>query len=306
MVVGLRLKGMTMLQFVQTSIFESPAQTLVNTVNTVGVMGKGIAKEFKQKYPPMFREYKGFCDSNELTIGALHIWRSQQKWVLNFPTKTTWRLPSKIEYIEQGLKTFRQHYPILGIRSISFPPLGCGNGNLNWGEVKPLMIRYLRNLDIPIWIHEKHVAQSFQPEQEEPNAKRAPETYDEFFADLKSVAIECSGRFAHYPMHWPYQAEFNEKDRHLHIFFDREHIVDEEFINVAWIGLKLGVLTLDHFGSPANQRFAGYLMPLISRLPYVKTLNMRREQKGGTREILGLYFTDAAAGFEEYRIRALA
>ena len=73
-----------MLTYVYNSLFDSPAQTLVNTVNTVGVMGKGIAKAFKEKYPDMFREYKRLCDSGELSIGKIHLWRSPQRLVLNF------------------------------------------------------------------------------------------------------------------------------------------------------------------------------------------------------------------------------
>ena len=99
-----------MITFLESSIFSSPAQTLVNTVNTVGVMGKGIAKEFKRTYPSMYREYRALCDSNQLEIGKLHLWRSDSRWVLNFPTKTTWRLPSKIEYIEAGLIKFLSNY----------------------------------------------------------------------------------------------------------------------------------------------------------------------------------------------------
>jgi O-acetyl-ADP-ribose deacetylase (regulator of RNase III) len=91
-----------MLTYLYTSLFDSPAQTLVNTVNTVGVMGKGVAKTFRERYPAMFKEYKKLCDGGALTIGSLHLWKSDDRWVLNFPTKTTWRLPSKLEYIQQG------------------------------------------------------------------------------------------------------------------------------------------------------------------------------------------------------------
>ena len=171
-----------MLRFVQSPLFFSPAQTLVNTVNTVGVMGKGLAAEFKARFPAMFREYKGYCDSRQLNIGTLHVWRTPQRWVLNFPTKTTWKLPSKLEYIEHGLVTFR--HPAISnwnIRSILFPPLGCGNGNLDWATVKPMMSYYLHNLDIPIWVHEQFVYQQ-RPEQDEEAAHRPPATYQEFLS----------------------------------------------------------------------------------------------------------------------------
>ena len=96
--------------YVRGNIFESPAETLVNTVNTVGVMGKGIAYEFKRLYPEMFREYRDLCERGSLQIGALYLYRTDHKSVLNFPTKKHWRSPSQPEYIEEGLKTFVRTY----------------------------------------------------------------------------------------------------------------------------------------------------------------------------------------------------
>lgn len=152
-----------MITYVRTNIFESNAQVLVNTVNTVGVMGKGLAKEFKRIYPEMFEAYQKYCEDSSLTVGKLQIFRTSNKWVLNFPTKTSWRNPSKLEYIEQGLQKFVANYERQGIRSISFPMLGCGNGGLPWEEVKPIMEKYFKNLPIDIFIH---IAKKdeFQPE----------------------------------------------------------------------------------------------------------------------------------------------
>ncbi|GAA0615572.1 hypothetical protein GCM10009001_36010 [Virgibacillus siamensis] len=95
-----------MITYVRKDIFESPAQVLVNTVNTVGVMGKGIAKTFKIMYPDMFKQYQILCEDNQLTVGKLWIFKTEHKWILNFPTKTHWRSPSKLAYIEEGLKKF--------------------------------------------------------------------------------------------------------------------------------------------------------------------------------------------------------
>lgn len=146
--------------YVRTNIFESNAQVLVNTVNTVGVMGKGLAKEFKRLYPDMFKQYQQFCENGSLTIGKLHLYKTPNKWILNFPTKKNWRNPSKLEYIEQGLQKFVDNYERLGITSISFPMLGCGNGGLSWdNEVKPLMEKYLNGLPIEVYVHiDKHDA----------------------------------------------------------------------------------------------------------------------------------------------------
>jgi O-acetyl-ADP-ribose deacetylase (regulator of RNase III) len=143
-----------MITYVRTNIFESSANVLVNTVNTVGVMGKGLAKEFKRIYPDMFKIYQKFCEEGALTTGKLQLYKTTNKWIINFPTKANWRSPSKLEYVEQGLQKFVENYERLGIKSISFPMLGCGNGGLSWeDEVKPLMEKYLDTLPIDVFIH---------------------------------------------------------------------------------------------------------------------------------------------------------
>ncbi len=160
-----------MLKYVEGDIFCSPAQVLVNTVNTVGVMGKGIALEFKKRYPEMFLQYKEQCDKHKLVIGRLILWYEPDHWILQFPTKEHWRNPSKLEYIEKGLMTFVRKYADYNISSIAFPKLGCGNGELDWNEVKPLMEKYLKELPIDVFVYlgkgecdkEEH---KFQNEQE--------------------------------------------------------------------------------------------------------------------------------------------
>lgn len=143
-----------MLLYVNQNIFESPAQVLVNAVNTVGVMGKGIAKQYKKMYPEMYRQYRYFCENDMLDIGKLWLYKHETKWILNFPTKKHWRNPSKIEYIEEGLKKFVDTYEEKGIYSVSFPQLGTGNGGLDWNtEVKPLFKKYLNPLPIDVFVH---------------------------------------------------------------------------------------------------------------------------------------------------------
>lgn len=142
-----------MITYLKGDIFRSPAQVLVNTVNTVGVMGKGVALEFKKQYPDMFTAYERVCNEKLLDIGTLMLWKGPDKWILLFPTKKHWRNPSKIEYIEAGLKKFVDTYLEKGITSIAFPRLGCGNGGLKWAEVQPLMEQYLKKLPIPVFIY---------------------------------------------------------------------------------------------------------------------------------------------------------
>jgi O-acetyl-ADP-ribose deacetylase (regulator of RNase III) len=143
-----------MVTYIIGDLFKSPAKVLVNTVNTVGVMGKGIAKMFKAVYPEMFLRYQHLCERGELTVGRLWLYKTSHKWILNFPTKVSWKHPSKPEYIEAGLKRFVATYSQHGITSIAFPKLGCGNGELDWERtVRPLMEKYLAHLAIDIFVY---------------------------------------------------------------------------------------------------------------------------------------------------------
>lgn len=138
------------------NIFNTKAQTIVNTVNCVGVMGKGIALVFKLRYPGMFPLYQDYCKNKLIGIGKLWLYKgeSEAPWILNFPTKFHWKYPSRIEYIEKGLQKFVETYKDKGITSVAFPMLGTHNGGLEKTEVLPLMIKYLEQCDIPVEIYE--------------------------------------------------------------------------------------------------------------------------------------------------------
>jgi O-acetyl-ADP-ribose deacetylase (regulator of RNase III) len=101
----------------------------------------------------MFISYKKVCNSKLFSIGKLQLYKDKEKWILNFPTKYHYKNPSKMEYIETGLKKFVEIYKDKGITSIAFPQLGCSNGGLDWKDVEPLMVKYLDNLDIPVEIY---------------------------------------------------------------------------------------------------------------------------------------------------------
>lgn len=142
-------------EFRKGDIFKSGAEALVNPVNTKGVMGKGLALKFKEKFPDNFYSYKEQCKQNKLKIGSIHCVNSDNQIIFNFPTKDDWRSPSKIEYIELGLKTLRESIKISQIKSIAIPALGCGLGGLDWNDVKPLIIEELRGLsNVKIIVYE--------------------------------------------------------------------------------------------------------------------------------------------------------
>lgn len=135
------------------NIFESKCSTIVNTVNCVGIMGKGIALEFKKKYPEMFMDYVLKCDRGEVKPGVPYIYQKNEVSILNFPTKDHWRSPSRLSYVIDGLEWFTLNYEKYNIKSIAFPPLGCGNGGLAWSVVGPIMYQKLSKLPINVEIY---------------------------------------------------------------------------------------------------------------------------------------------------------
>ena len=146
-----------MIKVLVGDIFNSEMETLVNTVNCTGVMGKGIAKEFKRRYPDMFEEYKAKCERKEIKLGHLTIYEAEDifsnKKILNFPTKGHWKSPSKLRDIITGLDYFITNYKTWNITSIAFPPLGCGNGGLEWSYVGRIMYQKLKDLPLDIEIY---------------------------------------------------------------------------------------------------------------------------------------------------------
>jgi O-acetyl-ADP-ribose deacetylase (regulator of RNase III)/uncharacterized protein YwgA len=132
-------------------IFESECSTIVNTVNCVGVMGKGIALEFKKRYPEMYLDYVKKCNAGTVKTGEPYIYENEDgSQILNFPTKDHWRSPSRLSYVLEGLEWFVRNYEKYHIESIAFPPLGCGNGGLTWDVVGPIMYQKLSKLPIKI------------------------------------------------------------------------------------------------------------------------------------------------------------
>lgn len=138
------------------NLFTSQHQTLVNTINCVGVMGTGVALEFKCRYPDMFARYRDLCAAKELQPGRLWLYTKSPQWVLNFPTKAHWNAPSREIYLKEGLEKFVSTYEQRGITSIAFPLLGASNGKINPVRSKQIMGDYLVKCTIPIeiWEHD--------------------------------------------------------------------------------------------------------------------------------------------------------
>lgn len=132
----------SMINITEGNLLKAPVEALVNTVNTVGVMGKGIALQFRQAYPEMYRAYEKACDAKDVRLGLMQVFDlgglvGGPRWIINFPTKGHWKARSRLADIETGLADLSATVKRLGIRSIALPPLGCGNGGLEWSDVLP-------------------------------------------------------------------------------------------------------------------------------------------------------------------------
>lgn len=127
------------IELTEGDLLAADVEALVNTVNTVGVMGKGLALQFKRAFPEAFREYAKACKAGRVETGRVHLVQrlTSPKVIFNFPTKKHWRQPSRLEWVVEGLVDLRRQVQELGITSIAIPPLGCGHGGLAWEEVRP-------------------------------------------------------------------------------------------------------------------------------------------------------------------------
>ena len=169
-----------MIEFKQGNILEENAVALVNTVNCVGVMGKGIALQFKQAFPQVFQEYKKACTAKEVQPGKMFIVSTGQlfpRYAINFPTKRHWKEKSRIEDIQAGLAALVTDVKQMQIASIAIPPLGCGNGGLEWSDVKPLIVKAFEDVpDVRVIIFEPQgapVASEMKVGTEKPKLTRA-------------------------------------------------------------------------------------------------------------------------------------
>lgn len=271
-----------MLTYRRTSVLDSPAQTLVNTVNCVGVMGKGIAKAFKDRYPAMFAAYKRVCDEHLLEPGKLWLWQGPDHSVLNFPTKVHWRNPSRIEWIEMGLVKFADSYEARGITSISFPRLGCGNGGLNWDDVRPLMERHLSPLPIEIYIHDYEQAIGL-PEHLEDVARRVGGSsqpllvFEDFLKQMGQVIEAADGHFQELTSGRPFTARLDETALHLETSSSAAEM-ELDALRGVWLSLLSGLVTTREAGW-SDTHSGPMVLSLVSLLPQVRALQIHRSSR---------------------------
>lgn len=271
-----------MITYVTGDLFLSPAQVLVNTVNTVGVMGKGVAYEFKGIFPEMFDQYRGLCEAGKLQIGDLWLYRSPNKWILNFPTKKHWRAPSQPNYIEAGLKRFTQIYAQWGIHSIAFPALGCGNGELDFeNQVAPLMEYYLSNLPIHVFIypnrHDQQIPEHRRPAEfrdwlrTQPDALPFTEVWDDIqilLAKQKEYKTVSNGN--------QFAAILQDGDSIRVEASGHIYIIQKETVFDIWQQLRAFGFSARNI-APSLSRHMSYIIPIFAELPYVKLVRLSRD-----------------------------
>lgn len=285
-----------MITYVVTDLFKSPARVLVNTVNTMGVMGKGIAKDYKLIYPEMFTKYQQYCERKQLKIGNLWLYKTSHKWILNFPTKDHWRYPSKPEFIEEGLKKFTKTYHEKGITSISFPMLGCGNGGLDWENVvKPLMEKYLSKLPIDIYIH-LYRKDPFNVEHRSIKdikkwLRSQPESlaYGEVWDDLKSV-FSCKNQFETLDSHKSFTISIVEDTDICIKIVDSDNciIIYENQLLDFWQHLRSVGFSMTSSLPFGLEGYSSYIVSIFKELPYVKPVLMSKQSNDSADMDIGL------------------
>jgi O-acetyl-ADP-ribose deacetylase (regulator of RNase III) len=294
-----------MITYVIGDIFRSPAKVLVNTVNTKGVMGKGLAKDFKALYPEMFLAYQRLCDARKLDVGHLHLFQTANKWILNFPTKNDWKHPSRPAYIEAGLKAFVNAYARANITSIAFPQLGCGHGELDWEtDVQPIMEKHLSKVPIQIFIH-LYRKDVFPKEHHDLRGTKAwlhsePESlgFQEVWEDLSNLT-ENAVHFSTANGESFTATTVREPEEAIRFSGIETFDVPKETVLDVWQYFRsAGFLTADNL--PQGLASHGdMLLTLLGRLPYVSHVQVARGRSPGqTKFAPALQLTPRAANDE--------
>jgi len=245
-------------------------------------MGKGVALQFKQLFPDMFKEYRRHCEQGRFSIGNLSLHKTENKWVLNFPTKKHWRQPSRPEYIEAGLKRLVSIYEETGLYDIAMPLLGCGNGELDWPtQVEPIVERYLKALPINVFIH--FYPRGVAPVPEHRNIadmeewlRSEPEqlAFAEVWRDLQHL-IANSHTFETLAAQTRFTASVSDDPVGVRVVTNSKQVLFtyDELLDF-WQQLRSYGYTFRSIAPSGLTRDASYLYPLFSRLSYVTPIEM--------------------------------
>ena len=268
------------------NLFDSKAQTIVNTVNCVGVMGKGVALEFKKRFPEMFDDYEKRCKRHEVKLGHPYLFkRLVPPWILNFPTKDQWRSVASLEAIVEGLEYLIQNYKEWGITSLAVPPLGCGQGQLEWRVVGPTLYRFLAKMDVPIELYAPYGTPHDELKLEFIGGENAtaqvvpiaPER--EWIKPAWIGLVEILRRIEEQPYHWP--------------------VGRTTFQKIAYVATEEGLPTELHYQKGSYGPFSQEIKGLIARL--VNNGLIREERLGRMLAVkVGPTFEDARKAYAAY------
>ena len=294
-----------MITYVNGNLFESPAHVLVNTVNTVGVMGKGVAKEFKRLFPDMFRQYRDLCEQKKFDIGNLFLHKTDNKWILNFPTKKHWRNPSRPEYIEKGLQKFVSSYLDAGIYDLAMPLLGCGHGELDWPtQVGPIVEKYLKNHPVNVFVYSYTPGQLAIPEHRNVGLMEAwlrsePEhlPFAEVWLDLLQVLKRKTEFQTLAGKNNKFQATACEDPQGILIESgSKKAFIDASDILDFWQQLRSYGFTSRRIAPSGLSRRSYNLMPIFAELDYIEPASISESYerlKNGS-EAIGLQYLPKA------------
>lgn len=267
------------------NLFDSSAQTWVNTVNCVGVMGAGIALEFKKRFPEMFEDYVERCRKGEVKLGRPYLYRRLlPPWILNFPTKDHWRSVSKLSDIVQGLEYLEQHYQEWGITSLAVPPLGCGQGQLEWSVVGRTLYRHLSRLTIPVELYaprgtpQEELDEEFLAQPAHDVGVSQPSGAVSKISPAWIALVDILARIEREPYHWP--------------------VGRTTFQKIAYFATAAGLPTGLRFARSSYGPFSSDMKSLLTTL--VNHGLIREERLGRMLEVKpGPTYKDAAVAFKE-------
>lgn len=248
-------------------------------------MGKGIALRFKSIYPDMFNEYRDYCERGQFDIGNLFLYKTPHKWILNFPTKKHWRNPSRIEYIEAGLSKFTKSYAEMGITSIAFPALGCGNGELDFEtEVKPVMENHLGRITLPTFVYPALTKQQVPEHRDIRRINswlRSEPTvlpFDEVWRDILDV-LSTQHTFKTLAKGYRYTVRALPDPPQLIITSSgKGYRIDRDGLLPFWQQLRDYGFTYRNI-VPEHHRIS-YLTPVFEKLPYVRRVDLSATVNG--------------------------
>lgn len=291
-----------MIVYVVDEHYQSPARVLVNPVNTVGVMGSGIAFDFKRFYPEMFNHYQDLCQQDRFNIGQLLLYKTSHKWILNFPEKGHYRANVRAEHISDGLKKFVATHSEFGITSASFPALGYDDEGLDWDdEIRPRMEAYLNPLPILIYVHLYEPDNPYTIEKRNIRSVRSwlagqttHITFDKFWRDIKNIVQSKPSLRTHDTALERFNVGIatgrNKRGRNLvlrvndtpkPVFLSQTALID------LWNYItRTGYVLPENLPSGLD-KYARYIVPLLSQLEYVDRVQLWTV---GAERSLGLHY----------------